>query len=74
MSRFPVDGISVEEGGSFAFSADCPNCANLLDLHQPDPQLPDRLLGICPRCKTWFLIDIEVGGEFVVSTLPEHPE
>lgn len=40
----------------------CPGCGTDLDLHQPDPHLPDRLLGTCPECKSWFVIDLAAGA------------
>jgi len=33
----------------------CPNCEYALTLHQPDPELPDRLLATCDDCKSWYL-------------------
>jgi len=33
----------------------CPQCGSSLTLHQPDPELPDRLLATCEECKSWFL-------------------
>jgi hypothetical protein len=35
----------------------CPQCENSLALHQPDPELPNRLLATCDDCKSWFLTD-----------------
>ena len=35
----------------------CTSCHDSLVLHQPDEDLPDRLLGTCQECRTWFLID-----------------
>ena len=35
----------------------CARCQSDLVVHLPDPQTPDRLLGTCPDCKSWFLID-----------------
>jgi hypothetical protein len=35
----------------------CPNCDCEMALHQPDIDLPDRLLGTCMACKSWFLLD-----------------
>ncbi len=35
----------------------CPACSGALTLHQPDPQLPETILGTCGDCKTWFLLD-----------------
>jgi hypothetical protein len=37
--------------------AGCPGCGAPLELHQPDPECPERLLGTCPRCGGWFLLD-----------------
>ncbi len=33
----------------------CPQCESFLTLHQPDPELPDRLLATCEDCKSWYL-------------------
>jgi len=40
----------------------CTSCHDSLIMHQPDENVPDRLLGTCPECRTWFLIysDTEV--------------
>ena len=35
----------------------CPECHGRLVVHQPDERLPERLLGVCRSCFTWFLID-----------------
>jgi hypothetical protein len=42
----------------------CPHCENSLMLHQPDPELPNRLLATCDECKAWFLTDSD-GVELV---------
>ena len=48
----------------------CPRCEEDeeidLDLHQPDLQQPDRILGICPCCGAWYLL---VCGRIDVATL-----
>ena len=50
----------------------CLKCASPLFLSQPDPDLPDRLIGVCRECKHWFLIDLIPDlGEGIISTLPE---
>lgn len=49
--------------------ARCPECATPLAIHQPDPGLPDRLLGTCPSCRTWSLLDGDGG---LVAILPTH--
>lgn len=33
----------------------CPRCESSLSIHQPDTELPDRLLATCDECKSWFL-------------------
>jgi hypothetical protein len=40
----------------------CQNCGCELQLHQPDPDLPKRLLGTCEECKSWFLLDLVAGS------------
>ena len=49
----------------------CPRCHNCLSIHQPDEQLPDRLLGTCEECRTWFLINAAAG---VIVRLPNEEE
>ena len=39
----------------------CPSCGCLLTLHQPDLELPDRLLATCDDCKSWYLTIPERG-------------
>ncbi len=34
----------------------CASCHGSLVLHQPDEELPERMLGTCEECQTWFLI------------------
>jgi hypothetical protein len=48
----------------------CPNCRSDLCRLQPDVELPDRLLGVCRTCKTWFLLDA-VRGVMAVLAGPE---
>jgi hypothetical protein len=35
----------------------CRACGAVLDVCQPDPNLPDRFLATCPDCLTWFLVE-----------------
>lgn len=44
-----------EEFTPTSLSICCPRCENSLTLHQPDPELPNRLLATCDECKSWFL-------------------
>src|SRR5437867_1737590 len=38
----------------------CPVCDHELELHQPDADLPHRILALCDNCGGWFLLDAEV--------------
>ncbi len=48
----------------------CPNCECSLVLHQPDTELPDRLLATCDDCKSWFLANSD---GTVLKLLPQAP-
>lgn len=47
-------------------SDDCPHCGEVLVLHQPCVESPERLLGTCPGCMGWFLLDGLRGGAVTV--------
>jgi hypothetical protein len=46
----------------------CLNCEAPLDLHIPDPQDPDCVLGTCEECGAWFLADLAAGA---IAWLPK---
>jgi C4-type Zn-finger protein len=48
-----------EEAENVELSPQCPSCDETLILHQPDVELPDRLLATCENCKSWFLTNSE---------------
>ena len=37
----------------------CLECHDVLDVHQPDAANPARLLGTCPECGEWYVLDFE---------------
>jgi hypothetical protein len=39
----------------------CTKCQSPLGLHQPDSELPDRLIGTCEGCDAWYLMDVAKG-------------
>ena len=50
----------------------CARCREALDLQQPDAQVPSRLIGICLKCSTWFLIELVIEkAEVMMVQLPE---
>ena len=61
----------------------CLRCRVSLDVHQPDPAFPGRLLSTCGRCGSWYLLDgmsyseqtalVSLPGEgFFLAALREH--
>jgi hypothetical protein len=48
--------------------APCLRCGAALQLHQPDDDAPQRLLGTCDACGGWHLIDCDGS---VVVLLPD---
>lgn len=63
--RFPAEFENL-------VAARCLNCASELTLHQPDMDLPERLLGICEACKYWYLIDlVRDANQGVMVCLPD---
>jgi hypothetical protein len=62
---------SPASGSSAPFPA-CPRCGSHLDLHQPQPNLPDRLLGTCDSCDLWAVIEVGRDGlKTILTVLPE---
>jgi uncharacterized protein (DUF983 family) len=53
---------------------DCPACGAELDIQQPDPADPDRLLWVCAECRSWFLVYQAADGPAVIVTLPAVAE
>jgi hypothetical protein len=53
----PLDLLPFPRLPEVAVGLACPHCSSSLTLHQPDPESPDRLLGVCGGCKHWYLID-----------------
>jgi hypothetical protein len=49
----------------------CPDCRIALELLQPDPLTPDRMLGICCDCHAWFLVELgATSSDRVLLRLP----
>ncbi len=49
----------------------CPSCKIAFDLHQPDVTRPNRMLGVCPKCRAWSVIDIGEDGQAKLTLVPE---
>ena len=49
----------------------CQKCQTELDIHQPQADDPNELLGTCGQCGSWHLIQVAPGGsEALVLNLP----
>jgi hypothetical protein len=48
---------TTPEVSAVTATAQCGVCHCPVTLFQPDPQVPERLLGVCPECRTWSLLD-----------------
>ena len=66
-----LDRIHPSRVSDDAAGMACPRCHACLSIHQPDQELPDRLLGTCDECRTWFLINAASG---VIVQLPSEEE
>jgi hypothetical protein len=66
--RLSLDLIRLTSGLPDHAGSACPVCEGVLAIHQPDEQSPERLLGTCMECRSWFLID-EAGA--LMLRLPE---
>jgi hypothetical protein len=61
-SSLPED---LDDGG-------CLTCGESLELHQPDTNSPDRMVGICAKCGCWYLLDTLSGtNRAVMVRLPD---
>ena len=57
----------------------CLNCGAPLELIQPGQDLPERLLGVCPRdcdkCGSWHIINADGGdGRAMIALVPDGAE
>lgn len=49
----------------------CQKCRTELDIHQPQADDPNELLGTCNQCGGWYLIQVAPGGsEALLLNLP----
>jgi len=51
----------------------CVHCKSPLDLLQPEVQFPERLLGICEECSSWYFIQLVLErSEVIMLQIPEQ--
>ncbi len=54
--------FNIEPDPDEGASRVCKKCGSELRLHQPDPQMPEVILGICGHCKAWYLFKGDFEG------------
>jgi hypothetical protein len=64
-----LDRIRLTAEADDYSSVRCSDCHAQLVIHQPDEEMPGRLLGACLECHAWFLID---AGAEVMLRLPDE--
>ena len=53
----------------------CRKCRTPLDIHQPDPNQPDKFLGTCSGCGCWYRVEAKLSeARATVMQLPELSE
>lgn len=56
--------------GTSACDFRCVECSGELTWHQPDPDDPNRLLGTCPACGAWHVLDLLHPKRVVFALIP----
>jgi hypothetical protein len=64
-----LDRIRLTAEADDYSSVCCTDCHARLVIHQPDLEVPGRLLGTCLKCHAWFLI---AAGAEVMLRLPDE--
>ena len=57
MISVPLTVVPLSTQAQVPAEAPCLGCGSSLELHQPDGNAPQRLLGTCDSCGAWHLID-----------------
>lgn len=69
---FTLRPVTLPVGPVGLSALPCQNCHEPLDIHQPDPDLPERMLATCPACRDWYLVDYLVNEtDVIVLSLPD---
>jgi hypothetical protein len=61
-----------EQLASTLLTLACLQCESPLTIHQPDPELPHRLLATCEECKSWFLANPQGLASAALPVIPEN--
>jgi hypothetical protein len=64
----PLEVTTLRHADAELASIACPKCQAALNINQPEPDIPDQLLGACSSCGAWFVVWID-GAENEVIVL-----
>jgi hypothetical protein len=71
MVKDVVVRVHVASRRSVSTPIRCEKCQNDLDLHQPNPERPDEILGICQDCGEWHFLRLgDDAASLVIARLP----
>ena len=59
--RLKVARVGPEPDGRLDLN--CMGCGAPMEVHQPDQEYPDRLLGTCDGCHGWVIADFASEGD-----------
>ena len=68
-----VMSITLCQDGQSSFL--CTHCDSPVEIHQPDADLPYRMLGTCDHCHAWYLLTTDSGEDrALVIELPDSSQ
>ena len=66
------ESIELPADASWIESFRCWDCETVLDFSQPNPEDPNRLIGICGDCGHWYLVERpEIESRLLMLELPQ---
>lgn len=54
-------------------SVDCLECDTPVEIHQPDSELPERMLCTCEQCQSWYLLECDADADEALMILLPDP-
>jgi hypothetical protein len=70
LNSYPVVEYRSRSVATIVVGPYCERCGAVLTLHQPNVDHPDRLLGTCDECKSWYVTSRQPMG-LVYLPLPD---
>ncbi|MEO6809541.1 MAG: hypothetical protein ABI353_10570 [Isosphaeraceae bacterium] len=58
-----VQTVPAEQAGPIL----CLGCQGALEMHQPDLDRPESLLGTCAGCGAWHIVAVSTSGQEIIA-------